>query len=245
METQLDIYRLLLEEPGPVVLATVVGVKGSTPGKLGFKMLIYPDGRKYGTIGGGLLEEQVIAAAQGALAAGIPVLKEYSLTEDATGMWCGGEAKVLLEPHKPPANLWIFGYGNLGREIQTLLGGLPFMPIFVHDQQLPGINSAVIDWETLSPFPDISRADYLLLLTQNAERELEIIAKAAAAQPRYLGVVGSKNKAAKLRAALEKRGFDPAALNLRCPVGLKIGSKTTKEIAISIAAELIKESNAA
>jgi len=245
METQLDIYRLLLEEPGPVVLATVVGVKGSTPGKLGFKMLVYPDGRKYGTVGGGLLEELVIAAAQEALAAGIPVLKQYSLTEDATGMWCGGEATVLLEPHSPPATLWIFGFGNLGNEVHALLGGLPFKPVFIHDQPVPGESSAAIDWQALSPFPEIGAADYILLLTLDAERELEIITKAAAAQPRFIGVVGSKTKAAKLRAALDGRGLDAGALYLHCPVGLDIGSKTVKEIAISIVAELIKEHNAA
>jgi xanthine dehydrogenase accessory factor len=244
MDSQLDIYRRLLEDTGPVVVATVVSVQGSTPGKLGFKMLIYPDGRKYGTVGGGFLEEQVIAAALEVLEAGIPVLKEYSLTEDATGMWCGGAASVLLEPHLPPATLWIFGYGNLGAEVYALLGGLPFRAVVIHDQQIPGVNSTVIDWEKLSPFPEVKAADYVVLLTLDAERELEIVTKLAAAQPRYLGVVGSRTKAAKLRAALEQRDIDVKALNLHCPVGLDIGSKTAKEIAISIVAELIRENNA-
>jgi xanthine dehydrogenase accessory factor len=222
----------------------VVSVKGSTPGKLGFKMLIYPDGRKHGTVGGGLLEEQVIAAAQEALEAGTPVLKEYSLTEDATGMWCGGTASVLLEPHVPSATLWIFGYGNLGAEVYSLLGGLPFKPVVIHDQEILDASSAAIDWNTLAPFPEINAVDYVLLLTLDAERELDIITRTAAAQPRYLGVVGSKTKAAKLRIALEERKIDVGRLNLHCPVGLDIGSKTAKEIAISIVAELIKESNA-
>ena len=245
METSLEIYRQLLEDPGPAVLATIVAAQGSTPGKLGFKMLVYADGRKFGTVGGGILEEHVIAAAPEALAQGAPLLKHYSLTEDATGMWCGGEVDVLLEPLAPPTTLWIFGYGNLGSEVHELLRGLPFSPVVIHDQPVSEAESALIDWQQLSPLPAISAGDYVLLLTLNAELEVEIIAAIADTAPRYLGVIGSKTKAGKLRKALAERGVDVEALNLYCPVGLKIGGKTVKEIAVSIVAELIKVSNAA
>ncbi|MFA7711575.1 MAG: XdhC family protein, partial [Candidatus Neomarinimicrobiota bacterium] len=35
------------------VLVTVVEISGAAPGKVSFKMLVLPDGKTYGTIGGG------------------------------------------------------------------------------------------------------------------------------------------------------------------------------------------------
>ena len=41
------------------VLATVVGSEKGSPGRAGFRMLVYPDGKITGTVGGGLLEAKV------------------------------------------------------------------------------------------------------------------------------------------------------------------------------------------
>ena len=245
METPLEIYRLLAEETGPVVLATVLSVKGSSPGKPGFKMLVYPDSRIVGTVGGGNLELAVIDDALAALADNTAIIKEYSLTEGETGMWCGGKATVVIEPHAPPTRLWIFGYGNLGREVHALLDALPFSPIVMHDNEVDGIASRAITWNTLEPFPEVSAQDFVLVLTMDADIELAIIQRVASIAPQYIGVIGSKTKGGKLRKKLSEAGVDPDSLNLHLPVGLAIGAENAKEIAISIVAELIKEQHGA
>ena len=43
----------------PVVLAVVIGIKGSTPRKPGAKMLFFKNGSNTGTVGGGALEAAV------------------------------------------------------------------------------------------------------------------------------------------------------------------------------------------
>ena len=48
----------------PVALATVVGVRGSTPRHLGARMAIAADGQTWGTIGGGRIEVETIAAGR-------------------------------------------------------------------------------------------------------------------------------------------------------------------------------------
>jgi xanthine dehydrogenase accessory factor len=53
-----------------VALATLVHVDGSTPREAGAKMVVYPDGRTVGTIGGGAMEAAVIRAAREAIAEG-------------------------------------------------------------------------------------------------------------------------------------------------------------------------------
>ena len=53
-----------------VVLATIVEGEGGSPGKTGFRMLVYPDGRIMGTVGGGMLEEKVRKTLHAACRAG-------------------------------------------------------------------------------------------------------------------------------------------------------------------------------
>jgi xanthine dehydrogenase accessory factor len=107
----------------PVVAATVVRTRGSTPRKPGAKMLLSPDGSVRGTIGGGCGEAAVRSEAmmlfdfgaaplQDGVPAGYPgrvgswgghvvAAKLVSVTMDADvdaeGMACGGVMDVFLE----------------------------------------------------------------------------------------------------------------------------------------------------
>jgi xanthine dehydrogenase accessory factor len=87
-------------EGRPVALATIVRVKGSTPRGLGSRMLVDPDRGLVGTVGGGCGEAQVIEAAAGVLATGVPRLVRVELLDDLLS-WspavCGGVMDVLVE----------------------------------------------------------------------------------------------------------------------------------------------------
>ena len=98
MEAQVEIFEKLARPTGPMVLVTVVETKGSSAGKPGFKMLVLGDGKTLGTVGGGNVELEAIKDCKAILESGKPVLKEFGLTETATGMWGGGKATFLFEP---------------------------------------------------------------------------------------------------------------------------------------------------
>ncbi|MFN8532122.1 MAG: XdhC family protein [Dehalococcoidia bacterium] len=104
-----DIYVAIEDAHGAgetVVLATIVGTKGSTPRKTGSKMLIYPDGKIRGTIGGGCGENDVWIAAQDVALTGKTCLVRVDLTEEyavEAGMVCGGVMDVLVERLLPDA----------------------------------------------------------------------------------------------------------------------------------------------
>jgi xanthine dehydrogenase accessory factor len=89
------------ESGRPVVLATIVRARGSTPRGVGSRMLIDPVRGSIGTIGGGCGEAEVIDAARLALDDGRARLVQVDLTEDLYS-WspavCGGTFDVLLEP---------------------------------------------------------------------------------------------------------------------------------------------------
>jgi xanthine dehydrogenase accessory factor len=61
---------------------------------------------------------------------------------------------------------------------------------------------------------------------------------------RYLGLLGSKRKIEKMFVNYRNEGFDELQLQrIHTPVGIPIRSQTPEEIAISIAAEIIREKN--
>lgn len=82
------------------ILVTILETEGSVPRGKGSRMLILPDGKIYGSVGGGAIEYSVL---QRALCFGKEekaCIEEYELTNaDAAGlgMVCGGRVRVLFE----------------------------------------------------------------------------------------------------------------------------------------------------
>jgi len=88
-----------VEHHEPVALASLVRIRGSSPRHSGARMLIWPDGRFTGTIGGGTLEWRVIEHARQALGEGRPRLTNYIFDThggpDSVGL-CGGSVDVHI-----------------------------------------------------------------------------------------------------------------------------------------------------
>ena len=84
------------------VLVTIVSRHGSTPREVGAKMLVLPDGRSVGSVGGGIMEyrAQQLASKMQAGEAAPCQLAEYSAgakEDDAALAACGGSMNVLLQ----------------------------------------------------------------------------------------------------------------------------------------------------
>lgn len=90
-----------IKDSFPAVLVTIINVSGSVPRHEGAQMLIFPDGRGVGTIGGGCGEAEVRREALLVLDENktkkYRVLLNSDLAADE-GMVCGGIMEVLLEP---------------------------------------------------------------------------------------------------------------------------------------------------
>src|SRR5512138_1716857 len=90
-----------LERGETVALVTIVRANGSTPQRVGSKMLVYADGRTVGTIGGGCYEHDAFGKARQAILNGAPSLVRYELSDDfaeENGLICGGQMEVYIEP---------------------------------------------------------------------------------------------------------------------------------------------------
>lgn len=90
----------LAEESEPYAVATVLSARGSTPRRSGAKMIIYQEGRIYGSIGGGCAEAQVIREALKYIGTGRYTIMTVDMTKDVSeedAMVCGGVMDVLIE----------------------------------------------------------------------------------------------------------------------------------------------------
>ncbi len=93
-----------LAEGAPVTAVTIVADEGSTPRSAGAKMLVGPEGRLAGTIGGGIAEARAIAEAQAAQLDGEERLFSVDMTNNAdTGgdLICGGKVWILVQRLMP------------------------------------------------------------------------------------------------------------------------------------------------
>jgi xanthine dehydrogenase accessory factor len=87
-----------IERHGAAGLLSVIGAAGSVPREAGARIVLQPDGGFYGSIGGGRLEYEAIAAARAALKAGrgAAAFRDWPLGPNL-GQCCGGVVKTLTE----------------------------------------------------------------------------------------------------------------------------------------------------
>lgn len=85
------------------VVATVVATRRSAPRPVGSKLIVREDGSLEGSVSGGCVESDVVAAAQEVRETGVPRLVTYGITDDmalGVGLPCGGEIDVYVEPFR-------------------------------------------------------------------------------------------------------------------------------------------------
>lgn len=102
-----------LEKGQDVVLVTIVSHSGSTPRTAGSRMLVLPDSSIVGTIGGGIVEAQVIQAAADVRQSSEPLTLTFDLSrtgqQNDLDVICGGRLAVILEPISPtPENIALY-----------------------------------------------------------------------------------------------------------------------------------------
>ena len=101
----------LIESSQVGAYCTVVETKGSTPQKPGSKLLILPDLRNVGTLGGGCVEAEARRQAIGLMQGGMPRLLEFQLDSDYgwdDGLICGGNMKIFIDLPKTTAEADMF-----------------------------------------------------------------------------------------------------------------------------------------
>lgn len=230
------------------VLVTVVRTAGSTPRKPGAKMIVRVGGATVGTVGGGAVEQALVAEALAALAERRPRLVTHHLTRDLA-MCCGGEMQAFLEPLGLRESLVLVGGGHIHAALAPLGVALGFEVLVVDDleelaseERFPLASRRLLTFEPKEWGLPLGEDAYLVVATRDHAVDQEVLEKLfkLGASPRYLGVIGSRAKVARFKKRLEARGVDEAWIaRLRGPIGVDVGAETPAEIAVAVAAELV------
>lgn len=238
-------------DPRLSALCIVTKVSGSTPGKVGAKMIVFSDGTIDGTIGGGGIEKQLIADALQVIKTQTPEFKEYNLQTDLS-MTCGGAVNVYIEPILKSSKLFIFGAGHIGKFIAKYAPDMGFetnlidwrSDIFENNKDikyqqvckpyLEAVNDIVFDYDT-----------YCVIVTPNHEMDEEVLAAIGKKTTAYIGLIGSKRKIETLKKLfLQEKYLTEEEINrVDMPIGIKFKAISPAEIAISIIAKLIDVKN--
>jgi len=234
-----------------VALVTIVSAQGSTPQRVGAKMLVFPDGRTVGTIGGGCYENDALWKAKDALLSRKPQLVKYDLNDDfaqENGLVCGGQMQVYIEPLEATPVLYVIGAGHVGYHVGRLAHTIGFRTHVLDDREkfanrerFPHADDITVetipDWLHRAEIPSSA---YVVVVTRGHTHDLDAMRALAARDLRYLGLIGSKAKVKRISDALLAEGMPPECLQrVHAPVGLDIGAVSPEEIAVAILAELI------
>jgi xanthine dehydrogenase accessory factor len=240
-----------LERGEEVALVTIVAATGSTPQRVGAKMLVFPDGRTVGTIGGGCYENDAFWKAREAIKARRPLNVKYELNDDfaqETGLVCGGQMEVFIEPVEASPDVYVFGAGHVGYWVAKTAHDVGFRVHVIDDREKfanaerfgQGIDVLVDDiplWLDRHTLPPTA---YAVIVTRGHTHDLDALRALTKHPLRYLGLIGSKAKVRRIFDELRSEGMaDDALQGIHAPIGLDIGAITPQEIAISIVAELI------
>ena len=257
----LDYYSNLIEliPSTPCVQVLVIEKQGSVPTEVGAKMLVTHQGIACGTIGGGRLEKRAIEHCITLLENsseknnnGSPKYHElihWSLGKDI-GMTCGGTVTFFFEVMNN--NLWpivLFGAGHVSNAVIKILTTLNCQITCVDFRQewldkLPSSEKLLkIRLDDMSDYVEkLSKNTFVLIMTPGHKTDLDVLSKCIDKNFPFLGVIGSRAKAAFLRKELKKLGIQEDLIQkFYCPMGLPLGTNEPQEVAISVISQLLQE----
>ena len=148
------------------------------------------------------------------------------------------------------ARVYVFGAGHLAQELVPLLSHLGFRCVVTDDrvefcssERFPQAEEVhVCSFDALDGKFSIQPQDYIIAMTRGHLGDLKVQRFALKTPAYYIGVVGSKSKVKAVNEKLEEAGFTKNDIGrITTPIGVDIHSETPAEIAVSIAAQLVKK----
>lgn len=219
-------------------LATVVWRQGPSSSKEGSRAIITADGELHGWIGGACAEPAVIREARRVIESGAARLLLLGSPEQFGGAVPAGMAvvpiscqsegalEVYIEPVLPVPRLVVVGSSPMAQTLTRLAETLGW-----HTDLIAGRDFGTEDADQRS----------MVVVATQGHNDEEVLERAAAARPAYLGLVGSQKRGTAVLGYLADRGVPAEQLDhVRVPAGLDLGSTTHAEIAVAILAELVQ-----
>lgn len=223
----------------PAVLVTVVAAPA--PEFLARKLVAGPAGHLAGDLGDAELQAAALGLAAEQLQADTPAARNVSVG--------AGTFRLYVEPYLPPHTLLVVGSGHVAMPLAAIakLAGfrvvvLDDRPEYANAERFPAADEIRVGpfVAGLQQLP-LGPRWYAVLVTRGHTHDLESLRVVLDKPLAYLGMIGSGLRVKAVFEMLRAEGVEPALLErVHAPIGLDIGAETPGEIAVAIAAELIK-----
>jgi xanthine dehydrogenase accessory factor len=216
------------------------------------KMVIYADGTAKGTSGIPTLDADIIQLALPRI--GHDYLQTITLEvpdqpAHTSEVASDTHIRIFLETVIPHPTAYLFGGGHISRCLSSLLSMIGFDFVVIDDRQefadlqrFPEAKACLVSdfagvFEELTFDPNFA---YIIIVTRGHQSDQLVLEQAIQTGAKYIGMIGSRRKIRLMFEHLQQQGIPESLTTIHAPIGLEIGADTPEEIAISIAAELVK-----
>jgi xanthine dehydrogenase accessory factor len=219
-------------------LATVVWRQGPSSSKQGSRAIITATGELDGWIGGACAEPLVIREAKQVLTdgnarlllLGTPDQFGAAVPEGMTvvpiSCQSEGALEVYIEAVFPVPHLVIVGISPMARTLAELARALGWLTDLVSQQDFTAREAD---------------SRLMVVVATQGHGDEDMIERAVAMYPAYLGLVASRRRAEAVLGYLADRGVPQDQLDrVHAPAGLDLGKTSHEEMAVAILAELVK-----
>ena len=145
---------------------------------------------------------------------------------------------------------YIFGAGHCGEKLAPVLATVGFSVVVVDDREefannkrFPEADEIIVPESMDIPLGnrDIGSDSYIVIVTRGHAHDELVLRSALRTGAGYIGMIGSRRKREAIYEHILADGFTKSDIDrVYSPIGVAIDAETPEEIAISIAAEMIK-----
>ena len=231
--------KFALESNKLVALATVLGGRNS-----GAKLLVWPDGRVQGDLGGAELNQLVLDSALDLLSGQKTARRSFEVE--------GETCDVFIEVFQPPPRLIVVGAVHIAIPLVTFAKEMGFhttvvdaRSAFATPERFAHVDQLILQW------PDDALAElaldegcYVAVLSHDDKLDVPALKVALDSRARYIGALGSRKTMAGRADKLREMGMNDEQLaRVHNPIGLNLGGRRPEEIALAIIAEIVAVRN--
>ena len=157
---------------------------------------------------------------------------------------------VSVEALLPPTTVVLCGAGHVAQALAPVAAAVGFDVVVLDDRPEFAVAErfpAALRVARLESFDeafkglDITPRSFIVIVTRGHAHDYSVLGQALRTPAGYIGLMGSKSKREKIFKALRADGFSADDLErVFSPIGIAIAAESPAELAISIAAELIR-----
>lgn len=225
---------------------TIIGQKNLDKKLLGAKIMLTEDSSEIrGSLQLPWLEEQVVRLIEEGRKGGMFLVADMANPNSPEQ-----KATVMMDPCLETPELIIFGGGHIAQPLANIGHLLDYRvtvvddrPDFTSPERFEGVYKSICcSFDEIEDHVKLGPASSIVIATRGHVNDMDCLRKVVRYPVAYLGMIGSRRKVKAIREQLMEDGIEMKRIEqVHMPIGLDLGAQTPAEIAVCIAAEMIKD----